>query len=90
LGAASEPIAVNNMNMIISYVPEKHEGRENKEHAAYVYHVRLKDGFNNMNSGEYFAGLQAEIVDAFGNVIKHKRFRWDRIISIVPGSKVAA
>ena len=90
MAPASEPIAIETMNMIISYVPEKHDGRENKEHTAYVYNVRLKDGFNNMNSGEYFAGLQAEIVDAFGNVIQHKRFRWDRIISIVPGSKVAA
>ena len=67
------------MYYLVNYKPRVHEGQENKEDKIYQYRVQMDDKFRNDENGEHFAGLSAKCLETNS----FKRFRWDRLESII-------
>ncbi len=63
----------------IYYRPFKHEGKENVNETTHRYRVKLDEPFSNMTNGEPFAGIGGECIETG----KYKRFRMDRITSMI-------
>ena len=61
----------------INYEPAKHDGIENTDNSIFRYVV--DEPFENLSNGEKFAGFGGKCVETG----EYKRFRWDRIESIV-------
>ena len=65
---------------VIVYKPETHEGKANTENETHVYQVLVHQPFENLTKLESFSGFSAiNMKDG-----KWKRFRMDRIVSMVP------
>ena len=65
--------------VMITAIPETHNGRPNRQKKAYAYEVLVHEPFENIANKESFAGFSAlNIKDG-----KWKRFRMDRIVSMV-------
>ena len=63
----------------IYYRPAQHEGQDNINSTTYKYRVKLDEPFSNMTNGEPFAGIGGECIETG----KYKRFRMDRISSMI-------
>jgi hypothetical protein len=61
------------------YRPAKHEGQPNKTNKAFPYDVTVFESFANIANKEPFAGFEGIQIDTG----KWKRFRMDRVISMV-------
>ena len=65
---------------VIAYTPEMHEGKPNTDNKTFVYEVLIHEPFKNLTKLESFSGFSAiHMKDG-----KWKRFRMDRIVSMVP------
>jgi len=64
---------------LIYYRPDVHEGRENLKGLAFNYHVEVEEQFANREENDDCAGITAKCVETGA----WKRFRWDRILSMV-------
>ena len=67
------------MYLLVNYRPEVHEGQKNMEDKTYQYRVRMTDKFSNRTNSERFAGLSATCLETGA----FKRFRWDRLESVI-------
>ena len=71
-------------NFLIYYRPDVHEGRENTKGLAFNYSVEVEEQFaNRLNpsckADTVCAGITAKCTETG----EWKRFRWDRILSMV-------
>ena len=66
-------------NFLIYYRPDVHQGRENTKGLAFNYHVEVEEQFANREENDDCAGITAKCVESGA----WKRFRWDRILSMV-------
>ena len=66
-------------NFLIYYRPAVHEGRENLKGLAFNYSVEIEEQFANREENDDCAGITAKCVETG----EWKRFRWDRILSMV-------
>ena len=64
---------------LIYYRPDVHEGRENLKGFAFNYLVEIEEQFANREENDDCAGITAKCVETGA----WKRFRWDRILSMV-------
>ena len=74
----SQTVEPKGKGFYVSYKPERHEGRANKQNRPYLYEVQFIKAFENNGNKEPFAGLTGMTQDTG----RWKRFRMDRIISI--------
>tara|TARA_Y100001938_G_C7956204_1_gene361845 strand:+ start:336 stop:773 length:438 start_codon:yes stop_codon:yes gene_type:complete len=66
-------------NFLVMYAPAKHEGLDNHADESYFYRVRISGNvFTNMEEGRVPVGISGMTEDG-----EFKRFRWDRINSLV-------
>jgi len=66
-------------NFLIYYRPAVHEGRDNLKGLAFNYSVEIEEQFANREENDDCAGITAKCVETG----EWKRFRWDRILSMV-------
>ena len=66
-------------NFLIYYRPAVHEGRDNLKGLAFNYSVEIEEQFANREENDDCAGITGKCVDTG----EWKRFRWDRILSMV-------
>ena len=72
-------LEINMNKLTINYGPEKHNGIENTDNSIFRYVVETDEPFENRSNGEKFAGFGGKCVETG----EYKRFRWDRIESII-------
>ena len=69
-------------NFLIYYRPAVHEGRDNLKGLAFNYSVEIEEQFANREENDDCAGITAKCTETG----EWKRFRWDRILSMVAES----
>mgnify|MGYP004375724401 FL=1 len=69
-------------NFLIYYRPAVHEGRDNLKGLAFNYSVEIEEQFANREENDDCAGITAKCTETG----EWKRFRWDRILSMVAAS----
>tara|TARA_R110002049_G_C8713819_1_gene524215 strand:+ start:265 stop:504 length:240 start_codon:yes stop_codon:yes gene_type:complete len=72
-------LEIDMTKVTINYEPAKHDGIENTDNSIFRYVVETDEPFENLSNGEKFAGFGGKCVETG----EYKRFRWDRIESIV-------